>query len=197
MLGLLPQAKKVWFEGGFSFKPQMLGVVFHLDENPMYVQVPADKVRKATDAIHQVISLRWAPAELCQSLLGILTFHGRILLAGKWHLPCTVQALGRACQEGVAPVTDIWKEELRWWRTLLTGWNRRSILVPRTYMRGQQTPLEVPLTDASRARGKHSGAGAVLGALYCHYVFTAHEVAHLTIMDLEGLAAVLWVKYLC
>ena len=64
-------------------------------------------------------------------------------------------------------------------------------------MRGQQTPLEVPLTDASRARGKHSGAGAVLGALYCHYVFTAHEVAHLTIMDLEGLAAVLWVKYLC
>ena len=55
-LGLRPQPKKVWFEGGFSFTPQMLGVIFHLDADPMHVEVPADKVAKATRAIDRAIS---------------------------------------------------------------------------------------------------------------------------------------------
>ena len=51
MLGCEPQAKKVWHEGGFDFVVQMLGVIFHLDTDPMYVSVPEDKVEKAVHCI--------------------------------------------------------------------------------------------------------------------------------------------------
>ena len=196
-LGLRPQPKKVWFEGGFSFTPQMLGVIFHLDADPMYVEVPADKVAKATRAIDRAIRKRWNPADECQELLGILAFHGRILLTGRWHLPFTVRALARACRQGAAPMHALWKEELRWWRELLAHWNRRSILLPRLYTRWHQTPLQVPMTDASRAIDKPSGAGAVFGRFFMQFLFSDREVRELSIMDLEGLVVVLWLRYLC
>ena len=49
MLGLAPQAKKVWFEGGLATEVTMLGVEFYLDQGPdgtqpMYCKVPQDKV---------------------------------------------------------------------------------------------------------------------------------------------------------
>ena len=41
---------------------QMLGVIFHLDTDPMYVSVPEDKVEKAVHCIQQVQGQNWAPA---------------------------------------------------------------------------------------------------------------------------------------
>jgi hypothetical protein len=181
-LGCEPQAKKVWFEGGFTSNTKMLGVLFHLDANPMYVSIPEDKVQKTIRAISSVLRRHWAPADMCQSLLGLLAFHGRVLLTGRWHLPFTVRALATACVDGVAPVTSLWRDELQWWADLLSSWNRRSILVPRVYTVWDQAPLEVPLTDAARAVGKPSGAGAVFGRFYQHFLFTDDEVRRLDIM---------------
>jgi hypothetical protein len=182
VLGCEPQAKKVWHEGGFDFVVQMLGVIFHLDTDPMYVSVPEDKVEKAVHCIQQVQGQNWAPADICQSLLGILTFHGRILLAGRWHLPQSVRALAVACNKGAALVTPAWRVELDWWIELLRSWNQSSILVPKTYTYWHQDPLNLPLTDANRAVGKHSGAGGVFGKLYQLFTFTRDEVRKLTIM---------------
>jgi hypothetical protein len=182
VLGCEPQAKKVWYEGGFAFVVQMLGVIFHLDCDPMYVSVPEDKVEKAVSCIQLVRRDNWAPADICQSLLGILAFHGRILLAGRWHLPHTVRALAIACTQGAAPVTPAWKVELDWWTELLRSWNCTAILVPKIYTLWHQEPLHMPLTDANRALNKHSGAGGVFGVYYQHFTFTQEEVKHLTIM---------------
>ena len=71
VLGCKPQAKKVWHEGGFAFVVKMLGVIFHLDTDPMYVSVPEDTVDKAVFCIQQVQSQNWAPADICESLLGL------------------------------------------------------------------------------------------------------------------------------
>ena len=46
MLQVEPQAKKVWFEGGFTQHAQALGVVFDLEATPKTAKVPEDKVLK-------------------------------------------------------------------------------------------------------------------------------------------------------
>ena len=63
-----------------------------------------------------------------------------------------------------------------------TGGPLNSILVPKTYTYWHQDPLSLPLTDANRAVGKHSGAGGVFGKLYQLFTFTQDEVRKLTIM---------------
>ena len=107
-LGGLPQAKKAWFEGGFEPTARMLGVDFDLGATPMSCSVPEDKVLKATNAMRFALQAGWVPADHCQVLLGILALHGRILLAGKWHLSFSVQALKRACEVGVAQRDALW-----------------------------------------------------------------------------------------
>ena len=52
----------------------------------------------------------------------------------------------------------------------------------KTYTYWHQDPLNLPLTDANRAVGKHSGAGGVFGKLYQLFTFTQDEVRRLTIM---------------
>lgn len=188
----------MWFEGAFESVVQMLGVTFHLDTVPMYCSVPEDKVKKATDAITIALALPWVPAELTQVLLGILAFHGRVLLAGRWHLSFSVQALKTACGCGVAPMLVLWSDELKWWSELLTSWNRVSLLVPRQFTVFDEQPFTTPFTDASRSKQKKSGgAGACFGKFYMMFAFSKHECTHLNIMELEGLVVVLWLTWLC
>ena len=126
-LGADPQARKVWFEGGFSKRVQLLGVRFVLDVDQPYVEVPADKVEKTVTAIDEALAMRWLPVSQCQTLLGLLVFHGRVLLSGKWHLPFTVRSLASATIKGVALLHPQWRAELQWWKVLLTEWNQVSI----------------------------------------------------------------------
>ena len=97
-------------------------------------------------------------------------------------MPQSVRALAVACNKGAALVTPAWRVELDWWIELLRSWNQSSILVPKTYTYWHQDPLNLPLTDANRAVGKHSGAGGVFGKLYQLFTFTQDEVRKLTIM---------------
>lgn len=164
----------------------------------MYCSVPEDKVIKASNAINVALDTHWVLAEHCQVLLGILTFHGRILLAGKWHLSFSVQGLKLACEQGVAPMVDMWDIELRWWLQLLRAWNRASVIIPRQVTSYEEVAFDVPLTDASRSKQRLTGgAGAVFKHFYMMFKFTAREVAHLNIMELEGVVVVLWLTWLC
>jgi hypothetical protein len=197
-LGTKPQAKKVWFEGGFEAQLKMLGVDFHLDATPMYCSVPEDKVYKAVAAIDSAAREDWVPAELCQVLLGILAFHGRILLVGRWHLPFSVQALKISCGCGVAPMHTLWRAELMWWKDLMSTWNRVALMVPRVYTTFASQPFDTPFTDASRSMQKRTGgAGAVFKQYYQMFKFSTNEAGHLNIMELEGLVVVLWLQWLC
>lgn len=201
-LGLQPQAKKVFFEGGFTTDPTMLGIEFHLDPNTnnghMWCSVPHDKVVKTRMAIDRVLDKLWATAEDTQSLLGLLVFVGRVMLAGKWHLPCTVRASAVATTSGVARVHGEWRTELTWWVELLCNWNRVSILVPKVLTTFDQEPWDTPYTDASRSkqRGK-GGAGAVFKQYYQYFDFSTQEVDLMDIMELEGLVVVLWLAWIC
>jgi hypothetical protein len=188
----------VWFEGGFDPDARMLGVDFHLGASPMYCSVPEDKVLKATNAIRFAVDAVWVPADHCQVLLGILTFHGRILLSGKWHLSFTVQGLKRACEVGVALMDALWATEMAWWQELMVVWNRVTILTPVVYTVHDAQPFDTPFTDASRSRKRLvGGAGAVWREYYMMFKFTPHECEHLNIMELEGLVVVLWLSWLC
>ena len=139
-LGTEAQAKKVWYEGGFSQLFQLLGILFDLESSPKTACVPKDKVDKTLDAINSVLSSVWAPAELSQTLLGLLVFNSRVLVSGKWHLPITVSCNAEAIRSGVVFVTRRWKMELNWWKELLVSWNRVAILVPRTFLSERQEP---------------------------------------------------------
>ena len=203
-LGVEPQAKKVWFEGGFAKRLQLLGVKFVLDAEQPYVEVPQDKVDKTVAAIDEALQLTWVPAQECQRLLGLLVFHGRVLLSGKWHLPFTVRSLAKATVVGVVHMHAKWHAELVWWRTLLTEWNqvqiapRRSIMLKNELVTWDQEPLLTPMTDASRSKQKLKGAaGAMFGVYYQAWKFDKEEVLNLDIMELEGLALVVWLRYLC
>lgn len=188
----------MWFEGGFEPLARMLGVDFDLGATPMSCSVPEDKVVKATNAMRFALDARWVPADHCQVLLGILAFHGRILLAGKWHLSFSVQALKRACEVGVALMDAMWATELAWWQELMTSWNRVTILAPISFTTFEEHPFDTPFTDASRSRQRLvGGAGAVWRQYYMIFKFTPHECEHLNIMELEGLVVVLWLSWLC
>ena len=133
-LGTEAQAKKVWYEGGFSKLFQLLGILFNLEASPMTASVPKDKVDKTVAAIDTALAAVWAPADLCQTLLGLLVFNSRILVSGKWHLPITVSCTAQAVCSGVVFVSSRWKSELSWWKELLVNWNRVALLVSRVYL---------------------------------------------------------------
>ena len=197
-LQVTPQAKKVWFEGGFAKRTQILGVLYVLDVEPKYCQVPADKVQRTTALGDRVAGMTWVPADLCQELMGLLIFHGRVLLSAKWHLPFTVRGAAVAATHGVAPMTEAWRTELAWWRKLLTEWNCVALLVPHRYIEWKQEPFLTPMTDASRSKSKGTGAaGAMFGRWYQHWDFSAQEIQELHIMELEGVALVVWLRFLC
>ena len=197
-LQVTPQAKKVWFEGGFAKRTQILGVLYVLDVEPKYCQVPADKVQRTTALGDRVARMAWVPADLCQELMGLLIFHGRVLLSAKWHLPFTVRGAAVAATHGVAPMTEAWRTELAWWRTLLMEWNCAALLVPHRYIEWKQEPFLTPMTDASRSKSKGTGAaGAMFGKWYQHWDFSAQEIQELHIMELEGVALVVWLRFLC
>ena len=82
-LGTEAQAKKVWYEGGFSKLFQLLGILFNLEASPMTASVPKDKVDKTVAAIDSALAAVWAPADLCQTLLGLLVLNSRVLVSGK------------------------------------------------------------------------------------------------------------------
>jgi hypothetical protein len=196
-LGTEAQAKKVWYEGGFSKLFQLLGILFNLEASPMTASVPKDKVDKTVAAIDSALTAVWVPADLCQTLLGLLVFNSRVLVSGKWHLPITVSCTAQAVCSGVVFVSSRWKSELSWWKELLVNWNRVALLVPRVYLTWKQDPLLIPMTDASRSLQRLTGAGgAMFGNFYQQWDFTVQEIKAFTIMELEALVLVVWLRYL-
>ena len=190
-----PQKEKIIDEGGMASEVQMLGAFFDLGR--MRVSVPRDKTSKAQHLIAVVCDLEWAPADLMQQLLGVLVFLCRILLSAKWHLSATVRTSAVAGQEGVARVTPMLRSELRWHNELYTHWNCAAMMIPRQYTTWNQHTLLTPASDAAASKKKRTGAaGAWFSTYYQYWSFTPQEASELDIMDLEGLALVVWMEYL-
>ena len=191
----VPQKEKIIDEGGMASEVQMLGAFFDLDR--MRVSVPMDKTMKAKHLIAVVCDLAWAPADLMQQLLGVLVFLCRILLSAKWHLSATVRASAVAGQEGVVRVRPMLRSELQWHNELYTHWNCAAMMIPRQYTTWDQHTLLTPASDAAASKKKRTGAaGAWFSIYYQYWDFTAEEASQLDIMDLEGLALVVWMEYL-
>ena len=97
-----------------------------------------------------------------------------------------------------AQMHETWKQELLWWRALLTHWNGVAFIVPLHKLVPKHAAEFSPFTDASRSVKKlRGGAGAVFRNYYQLFRFTADEIRTLTIMDLEALTLILWLHTIC
>ena len=141
---------------------------------------------------------RWVPVGEVQVLLGLLGFCGQILVSGMWKLPWSVLALRLAITKGYAPMNGFWEAELGWWRSLLTDWNRKALLVAPQWLVPMKANELSPFTDASRSKKRlKGGAGAVFGNIAMAFQFEEEELEWLDIADLEGLVSVLWIVMIC
>jgi hypothetical protein len=71
------------------------------------------------------------------------------------------------------------------------------MMIPRQYTTWDQHTLLTPASDAAASKKKRTGAaGAWFSIYYQYWDFTAEEASQLDIMDLEGLALVVWMEYL-
>ena len=184
----------------FTFSPEfkLLGWNYNLQSTPKQASLPADKVTKTLTAVQSALSQPWVSAELCDSLHGLLQHCAQGLVKGKYHLVFTVAALRQVGTRGAASMHVAWATELLWWSTLLTKWNRVSLMIPMQRFQPAHSGDRAPFTDACRSKQAGTGgAGGVFGIHYHHYSFTAEEIEFLDIMDLEALASVLWLEMLC
>lgn len=190
----VPQKEKIIDEGGMASEVRMLGAFFDLGR--MWVSVPMGKITKAKRLIAVVCDLERPPADLMQQLLGVLVFLCRILLSAKLHLSATVRTAAVAGQEGVARVRPMLCSELQWHNELYTHWNCAAMMIPRQYTTWDQHTLLTPASDAAASKKKQTGAAGAWFSVYCQYwSFTTAEASELDIMDLEGLALVVWMEY--
>lgn len=162
----------------------------------MTAEVPADKVDRTVKAVDAAIGSKWVGARDLQSLLGLLGFVGQVLVSGRWRVPWTITALRMAVVQGFAPMNGFWLEELEWWRSLLTTWNRVSMILNPELLIPMHAADLAPFTDASGGEFR-AGAGAVFGRYWMAFLFTPEEAKGLEICDLEGIVSVLWLQEVC
>ena len=193
-LGFEPQGKKCWWEGGFAAKGQVLGIKICLDT--WTAEVPKDKVDKTVAALKGALMMDWVPADLVQSVIGLMGFCGQVLVPGDWRVVWSITALRAAVVRGFAPMNSYWKEELEWWVDLLQDWNRVALMVSPDWLIPTFANEFSPFTDASGSEAE-GGAGAVFGKYAMKFLFNATELKWLPICDLEGIVCVLWIWVIC
>ena len=162
----------------------------------MTAEVPEDKVRRTVAAIEKAMNEQWVSASDLQSLLGLIGFVGQVLVSGRWRVPWTITAMRVAVKAGFSPMSGYWLEELQWWHTLLTKWNRVSMILKPELLIPMHSADMAPFTDASGGEA-NGGAGAVFGKYWMAFLFTKEEVQQLPICDLEGVVSVLWLIEVC
>lgn len=173
-----------------------MGVLFDFDK--MTAAVPDDKVERTLGMVEKVLQETWVPVMDVMSLLGLLVHCGQILVSGSWNTAWTVNALRAGVREGFAPANSMWRDELRWWKSLLESWPARILMVPPEWLIPSHAAHLAPFTDASRELGTRSGgAGAVFGNLAMKFEFTTDEIDLLEICDTEGMVHLLWLRELC
>ena len=128
--------------------------------------------------------------------MGLLGFVGQVLVSGRWRVPWTINSLRLSVVRGFAPMNGYWVEELEWWKSLLTDWNRKSLVLNPELLIPTHAADMAPFTDASGSEA-NGGAGAVFGKFWMAFLFTKEETATLPICDLEGVVSVLWLQEVC
>jgi hypothetical protein len=161
----------------------------------MTAEIPADKVARTRAAIESAMHADWVSASDIQSLLGLIGFCGQILVSGGWRTPWTVLAMRASVVRGYAPMNSMWAGELQWWVSLITEWNRTSIMLSPQLLLPTHAADMAPFTDASGSEAE-GGGGAVFGRYATAYLFSSAE-RKLPICDLEGLVSVLWLTEVC
>ena len=158
--------------------------------------MPEDKVKKTVKALQEVLARDWVPADLVQTLIGLLGFCGQVLVSGEWKLTWTIMALRVAVVRGFAPMNSFWKDELEWWKRLLLGWNRVAMMVEVDWLIPAHACDGSPFTDASGSEAE-GGAGGVFKQRAIKFLFNEEELKWLPICDLEGITCVIWIWTIC
>ena len=135
-----------------------------VDLETMTAEIPLDKVTRTVNAINEAMAVHWVLASLMMCLVGLIGFYGQVLVSGRWRTPWTITALRSAVAHGFAPMNSEWLDELGWWKSLLTRWNRVAVMVKPDLLIPTHAADMAPFTDARG--GSRGGAGAVFGRFW-------------------------------
>jgi hypothetical protein len=194
--GFSPQPKKCLVDGEFDTSKKILGVIMDLSVSPFELRIPDAKIRKAMTRLNNILAGDFVELKPIEELIGILTWIGSILIKAGSHLAFANTTLRAALRRSPARVTRGLQKELEWWVNLLSKWNRRAVIFEPSWTVPAHAADQAPFTDASRSL-RCGGAGGVFKHFYCAWSWTLDELKCLDIMELEGLAHVLWLRWIC
>ena len=163
----------------------------------MTARIPPEKRTKILNMIEPVLApaCTEVSAKHAESLNGLLNWAGELLVAGRFHLTHTIAAFrtSKARGKAKARVTRAHRDELEFWKDVITNWNCVSVLTPPVFMAPEYSYETSSTTDACRSPA-FAGAGCWFNGLYDYWEFSKAERDMFDIMCLEGLAWVLWVE---
>jgi hypothetical protein len=190
------QPKKCLIDGSFTTCKKVLGVIVDLSVTPNELRIPEAKIRKAVTRATDILSRQWVDVKTLETTIGILTWIGSILVKAGSHLAFSNTTLKAALRRSPARVSVGLRNELEWWLTLLSKWNRRAVIFEPAWTIPAHAADQAPFTDASRSL-RCGGAGGVFKHFYFAWSWSLPELECLDIMELEGLAHVLWLRWIC
>jgi hypothetical protein len=192
------QPKKCLVDGQFETSKKVLGVILDMSVSPFELRIPEAKIRKAVTRINGVLAGEWVEVKPIEELIGILAWIGSILIKAGSHLAFANTTLRASMRRRPRParVTRGLRNELEWWLSLLSKWNRRSVIFEPSWTIPAHAADQAPFTDASRSL-RCGGAGGVFKHFYFAWSWSLEELKCLDIMELEGLAHVLWLRWIC
>ena len=154
----------------------MVGITVNLGADPPEASISEMKVTKTLTLLRAVERARHVDVALARELHGMLQFVGRVLVAGRYHLSWTVNALRIAEATGRCQVREEHKREWAWWRHVVADWNRVAIILPPIYATPSFSWASSPTTDAAVSRSSRSGGGGgFFNGAYTHFRFTPLE----------------------
>lgn len=104
----------------------------------MTARIPPEKRTKILNMIEPVLApaCTEVSAKHAESLNGLLNWAGELLVAGRFHLTHTIAAFrtSKARGKAKARVTRAHRDELEFWKDVITNWNCVSVLTPPVFM---------------------------------------------------------------
>ena len=135
----------------------------------MTARIPPEKRTKNLNMIEPVLApaCTEVSAKHAESLNGLLNWAGELLVAGRFHLTHTIAAFrtSKARGNAKARVTRAHRDELEFWKDVITNWNCVSVLTPPVFMAPEYSYETSPTTDACRSPAFAGAVGLVKG---CH-----------------------------
>ena len=128
-----------------------LGII--LDTIKLEAHLPPDKLEELRQLITQFTDARWVPLRELESFLGKLSFAARVVIPGRtfmrrlWDL---LAKFNHGEPHFRIRLPDGCKEDLRWWKVLLTDWNGKAFFLDRQWTTSSSLGL---YTDASGSIG--------------------------------------------